>query len=153
MVPFRRLLRNCSRCPREEMAIEIIEESCPEGATRLSARGFNPGNRPKPHRALKGRHIDWPSSVKKTMYSPPVSACTSTGDWSRFGGARSGGMERVLRCPFRARRRGGRFLGLKPQAESYSPFGAPEPRSNPENQRIKAQNATNSILLSQLPAR
>ena len=34
---------------------------------------------------------------------------------------------------------------LKPQAESYSPFGAPEPRSNPENQRVKAQNATNSI--------
>src|SRR6476469_6897167 len=33
-------------------------------------------------------------------------------------------MERVLRRPFRARRRGGRFLGLKPQAESCSPFGA-----------------------------
>src|SRR6185437_1594793 len=87
------------------------------------------------------------------MYSPPVSACTSTDDWSWFGGARSGGMERVLRRPFRARLRGGRFLGLKPQAESYSPFGAPEPRSNPENQRVKAQNATNSILLSQLAAR
>jgi hypothetical protein len=29
-----------------------------------SARGFNPGNRPKPYRALmKGRKIDWPKDV------------------------------------------------------------------------------------------
>jgi Di-haem oxidoreductase, putative peroxidase len=40
-------------------------------------RGFNPGNRSKPHRALKGRHIDWLGNVKKTMYAPSVSAHTS----------------------------------------------------------------------------
>jgi hypothetical protein len=70
--------------PREELAIEIIERVfAPEGL-RDSARGFNPGNRPKPHRALQGRHIDWPNNVKKTMYPASVSARTSTSDSSRF---------------------------------------------------------------------
>ena len=77
--PFGECYEIAPAVPGEEMAIEIIEESLPRRAARLSP-GFQPGNRPKPHRALKGRHIDWPSSVKKTMSSPPVSACTSTGD-------------------------------------------------------------------------
>ena len=44
---------------------------CPKGL-HDSARGFNPGNRPKPHRALKGRHIDWPGSVLAARFSVHV---------------------------------------------------------------------------------
>jgi hypothetical protein len=32
-----------------------------------SARGFNPGNRPKPHPALKGRPLDRPKTCKKNV--------------------------------------------------------------------------------------
>jgi hypothetical protein len=31
----------------------------------IEARGFNPGNRPKLRRALKGRQIDWAKNVQK----------------------------------------------------------------------------------------
>ena len=86
---------------------------CPKGL-HDSARGFNlPGIGPKPHRALKGRHIDWPSSVKKTMSSPPVSACTSTGDWSRFGGARSGAMEPRSPAPLQGASPGWKVPGVE----------------------------------------
>jgi hypothetical protein len=67
--------------PRKELAIERV--FAPKGL-HDSARGFNPGNRPKPHRALKGRHIDWPNTVKKTMYPASVSTRTSTSASSRF---------------------------------------------------------------------
>ena len=36
-----------------------------------SARGFNPGNLPKPHRALKGRKIDWFNNVYKKCNRHP----------------------------------------------------------------------------------
>ena len=125
---------------------------CPKGLEDL-AQGFNPGNHPISRCALKGR--------RRTRSIPPDLAPPNRDQSIVDVQAETGGEEIVFLTllgqsmwrPFRARRRGGRFLGLKPQAESYSPFGAPEPRSNPENQRVKAQNATNSILLSQLPAR
>ena len=40
---------------------------------------------------------------------------------------------------------GGGFLGLKPQAESVVPLRGTEPRSSPENPRIKAENTANPI--------
>jgi hypothetical protein len=90
---------------REELAIEIIERVFAPKGLHDSARGFNPGNRPKPHRALtrrysvtpsrktpgapglevlKGRQIDWPNNAKKTMNAASVSARTSASDSSRF---------------------------------------------------------------------
>jgi hypothetical protein len=70
-----------------------------------TARGFNPGNRSQPRGALKGLEIDRPKNVCKE--------CSWQKDWIAFSGAHSG---RVT---------GGRcFLGLKPQAESWCPFGA-----------------------------
>jgi hypothetical protein len=49
-----------------------------------SARGFNPGNRPQPYRALKGRLIDRTNNVKKKMYPTSVLARKSTSASSRF---------------------------------------------------------------------
>ena len=43
--------------PGEEMAIEIIEESSPRSGYTTQPGVSTPGNRPKPHRALKGRKI------------------------------------------------------------------------------------------------
>ena len=57
----------------------------------------------------------------------------------------SEGMRLDLWRPYRARRRGGGFLELKPQAEWVVPLRGTEPRSSPENSRIKAEDHENPI--------
>jgi hypothetical protein len=59
------------RSPEEEMATERIERFFAPKGLHDSARGFNPGNRPKPHRALKGRHIVWSNNVSKQCVRRP----------------------------------------------------------------------------------
>jgi hypothetical protein len=70
-----------------------------------SAQGFNPGNQPIKRFALKGRE----ERAIKTYYNDTLLSCVvSTFDLPPLQGVSLGG----------------RFPGLKPWAESYSPFGA-----------------------------
>ena len=82
-----------------DLALVAWRSLCPEGTTGLSL-GFNPRNQQKQDR--------------------PKGAEESFGikTFQRFKCMRHG----ILR-PFRAPRDIGLYLGLKPQAESYSPFG------------------------------
>jgi hypothetical protein len=61
------VLRNCSCAFWGDSDTAKLRELCPEGAIRLSL-GFQPGNRPKPRRALKkvdARSIGLEKRVKK----------------------------------------------------------------------------------------
>jgi hypothetical protein len=85
-----------------------------------SARGFNPGNRPQPHRALKGRPHDQPKTYKKNVTVMRSSASTDERTSSRETGETDSVSPRLSgRIDW-----GKWFLGLKPQAESWCPFGA-----------------------------
>jgi hypothetical protein len=92
-----------------------------------SARGFDPGNRPKWHRTLKGCRIVGLKTCKNNVLGIPFSEHIDNRhcfDFEKqsyqkcpaFSGAPSG---RVAG--------GGGFLGLKPQAESVLPLRGTEP--------------------------
>ena len=103
---------------------------CPKGAIRLSP-GFQPREPAKPHRALQGRKTDWSEERLKRVL---VLAHLSTNEY-RLALSEIERNDRVLRRPS-----GGSpgvwFLGLKPQAESCSPFGPRKPRSKPKQTKL-----------------
>jgi hypothetical protein len=76
----------------------------------------NPGIRPKPHRALKGRQIDGDKTCKRNVTGIRYSAHIDNDIvWILKNEQR--GARRVLLRPFRAVIGSGGFLGLKRQAE------------------------------------
>src|SRR6476646_11115053 len=93
-----------------------------------SAWGFNPRNLPPGRRALKGRRRT--RSIPADLAPPnrdqsPIDVHAETGgEYIVFLTLLGQSMWR----PFRARCGFGRFPGLKPRAESRSPFGAKTPR-------------------------
>ena len=112
---------------------------------RDSARGFNPRNLPPRRRALKGR--------RRARSIPPDLAPPNQDQSPVDVHAETGGQDIVFLTllgqsiwrPFRVRWGLGRFPGLKPRAESCSPFGAKTPRlfqlpSLPRRQREQFRN-------------
>ena len=110
-----------------------------------SAWGFNPRNLPPGRRALKGR--------RRTRSIPPDLAPPNRVESQVDVHAETGGEYIVFLAllgqsmwrPFSARWALGRFAGLKPRAESCSPFGAKTPRlfqlpSLPRGQREQFRN-------------
>jgi hypothetical protein len=111
-------------CPRNTRYLYLYgvgytaQEACPEGTTGLSP-GFQPWEPNTPlRRALKGRQIE------STCNAEVGSKC---GTWQlRTLILRNDGREihLVSSRPFRANHSFWVFPGLKPWAESFSPFGA-----------------------------
>jgi hypothetical protein len=50
---------------------QALSEPLPQRGYTHSARGFNPGEPPKPHRALKGRQTDGDKNVQKECNRHP----------------------------------------------------------------------------------
>jgi hypothetical protein len=90
---------------------------CPAGTTGLS-QGFNPGNRHPDRHALKGRQIQRTNNVKAESIVGRLDCAFN------FRAAISARFILSASRPFRANSFILRFPGLKPWAESYSPFGA-----------------------------
>src|SRR5271165_3954158 len=97
---------------------------CPEaeGGYGNSARGFNPGNRPINGSALKGRQIGRNNNTRVKCSEKCLALCQTNASF--ILGSDRGGLVHVSSRPFRANGFIGWFPGLKPWAQSWSPFGA-----------------------------
>ena len=90
-----------------------------------SARGFNRGEPGPPRRTLKGCKVDRPENRAKERNCPIFMARASMHEHRFRFESETGAVECGFLAPFQgASLGGGCLLGLKPQAESWSPFGA-----------------------------
>ena len=95
-----------------------------------SARGFNPGEPGPPRRTQKGCKVDRPENRAKERNCPILMARASMHEHRFRFESETGTVELGFLSPFQGAPLGGGCLqGLKPQAESWSPFGARNAKS------------------------
>ena len=116
-----------------------------------SARGFNPGNLPPQATRPKGRKIEHGKNrqkecnhrTAKSLAPDLLNLVFSTERRMPFPQSAEVGSDLYVLRPFRANRFIGCYPGLKPRAESCSPFGA---KNHPQNAILPAP-----LALSRLP--